>query len=88
MESQPEAHSDGSGLDGWALMHARPLPDGPLARQQRRVRRGRHEAAAIRDLIRTHLTLPGFPQMLLQSGAARTTWATARPSPADLIEPR
>ena len=46
------------------------------------------EAAAIRDLIRTRLTLPGLPQMLLQFGAARTTRATARRSPADLIEPR
>jgi hypothetical protein len=46
------------------------------------------EAAAIRDLIRTRLTLPGFPQMLLQLGAARTTRVTARRPPADLIEPR
>jgi hypothetical protein len=46
------------------------------------------EAAAIRDLIRTRLALPGFPQMLLQFGAARTTRATARRPPADLIEPR
>jgi len=46
------------------------------------------EAVAIRDLIRTRLTLPGFPQMLLQFGAARTTQATARRPPPDLIEPR
>jgi hypothetical protein len=46
------------------------------------------EAAAIRDLIRTRLALPGFPQMLLQFGPARTTRATARRPPADLTEPR
>jgi len=46
------------------------------------------EAVAIRDLIRTRLGLPGVPQMLLQLGPARTTQATARRSPADLIEPR
>jgi hypothetical protein len=45
------------------------------------------EAAAIRSLIRTRLALPGAPQMLLQLGPARTTQATARRSPADLIEP-
>jgi hypothetical protein len=46
------------------------------------------EAAAIRDLIRTRLALPGFPQMLLQLGLARTTQATARRPPPELIEPR
>jgi len=46
------------------------------------------EAAAIRDLIRTRLHLPGAPQMLLQLGPARTTQATARRTPAELIEPR
>jgi hypothetical protein len=45
------------------------------------------EAVAIRDLIRTRLSLPGYPQMLLQFGAAQTTQATARRPPADLIEP-
>jgi nitroreductase len=45
------------------------------------------EAAAIRSLIRTRLALPGAPQMLLQLGPARTTQATARRSPAELIEP-
>jgi hypothetical protein len=44
------------------------------------------EAAAIRSLIRTRLALPGAPQMLLQLGPARTTQATARRSPAELIE--
>ena len=46
------------------------------------------EAAAIRDLIRTRLGLPGSPQMLLQLGKARTTQATARRPPTELIEPR
>jgi hypothetical protein len=45
------------------------------------------EAAAIRDLIRTRLMLPGAPQMLLQLGRARTTQATARRPPAELMEP-
>jgi hypothetical protein len=46
------------------------------------------EAAVIRDLIRRRLGLPGYPQMLLQLGPARTTQATARCSPGELIEPR
>lgn len=46
------------------------------------------EAVAIRDLIRTRLSLPGSPQMLLQLGPARTTKATARRPPAELGEPR
>lgn len=46
------------------------------------------EAAAIRALIRTRLALPGPPQVLLPLGPARTTQATARRPPADLIEPR
>jgi nitroreductase len=46
------------------------------------------EAVAIRDLIRTRLALPGSPQMLLQFGPARTTQATARRPPAELVEPR
>jgi len=46
------------------------------------------EAAEIRDLIRTRLNLPGAPQMLLQLGPARTTQATARRAPTELIEPR
>src|SRR5258708_32468825 len=45
------------------------------------------EAAAIRDLIRSRLGLPGAPQMLLQLGRAHTTQATAPPPPADLREP-
>jgi nitroreductase len=45
------------------------------------------EAAAIRSLIRARLALPGAPQILLQLGTARTTQATARRPPAELIEP-
>ena len=45
------------------------------------------EAAAIRDLIRARLMLPGAPQMLLQVGRARTSQATARRPPAELMEP-
>jgi nitroreductase len=45
------------------------------------------EAAAIRTLIQDRLALPGHPQMLLQLGAAHTARATARRSPADLLEP-
>jgi hypothetical protein len=45
------------------------------------------EADVIRALIRERLALPGAPQMLLQLGLARTTHATARRPPADLIEP-
>jgi hypothetical protein len=45
------------------------------------------DAAAIRDLIRDRLALPGAPQMLLQLGLADTSHATARRPPDDLIEP-
>jgi nitroreductase len=45
------------------------------------------EAAAIRDLIRTRLGLPGVPQVLLQFGRARTTQATARRPPTELTVP-
>ena len=45
------------------------------------------EAEVSRDLIRERLALPGDPQMLLQLGLAHTAHATARRSPADLIEP-
>jgi hypothetical protein len=45
------------------------------------------EADVIRALIKDRLALPGIPQMLLQLGRAHTTHATARRSPADLIEP-
>jgi nitroreductase len=45
------------------------------------------EAAAIRSEIRARLTLPGSPQMLLQLGVARTTRATARRPPTELMEP-
>ena len=45
------------------------------------------EADAIRALIRERLNLPGAPQMLLQLGPARTTQATARRPPAELMEP-
>jgi hypothetical protein len=45
------------------------------------------EAAAIRALIRDRLELPGAPQVLLQLGLARSTHATARRPPAELLEP-
>jgi hypothetical protein len=45
------------------------------------------EAAVIRSEIRHRLKLPGAPQMLLQFGLARTTQATARRPPAELMEP-
>jgi hypothetical protein len=45
------------------------------------------EAAAIRALISARLSLPGAPQMLLQFGRARTTLATARREPTELMEP-
>ncbi len=44
------------------------------------------EAAAIRTLIASRLALPGYPQVLLQLGVARTTAATARRSAAEVIE--
>jgi hypothetical protein len=40
-----------------------------------------------RALIRSQLALPGWPQMLLQFGLARTTHPTARRPPAELIDP-
>ena len=45
------------------------------------------ETPAIRTLIKTRLALPGYPQMLLQFGTARTTRATARRPARDLLEP-
>jgi nitroreductase len=45
------------------------------------------EADVIRALIRERLALPGAPQMLLQLGLARTTHATARRPPSNLLEP-
>jgi len=41
----------------------------------------------VRALIRNRLTLPGWPQMLLQFGLARSTHPTARRPPADVIDP-
>jgi hypothetical protein len=41
----------------------------------------------VRAAIRNQLTLPGWPQMLLQLGLARTTASTARRPPAELIDP-
>jgi len=41
----------------------------------------------VRALIRSQLTLPGWPQMLLQLGLARTTHPTARRPPEELIDP-
>jgi hypothetical protein len=45
------------------------------------------EAAATRKLIRTSLALPGWPQVLLQLGVARTSRATARRPAEELLEP-
>jgi hypothetical protein len=45
------------------------------------------EDAAARDLIRSQLTLPGHPQMLLQLGPATTTSPTARRPPAEPDSP-
>jgi hypothetical protein len=41
----------------------------------------------VRALIRDELTLPGWPQMLLQLGVARAAHSTARRPPAELIDP-
>jgi Nitroreductase family len=40
-----------------------------------------------RQLVSERLALPGAPQMILQFGRARTTQATARRPPADLVHP-
>ena len=45
------------------------------------------EAAAIRELIKDRLALPGAPQLILQFGRAQTTSVTARRPPAELLEP-
>ena len=45
------------------------------------------ECAVIRSEIQARLALPGAPQMLLQLGLARTTQATARRPPVELMEP-
>ncbi len=45
------------------------------------------EAAATRELIRTGLALPAWPQVLLQLGVARTSQATARRPAEELLEP-
>jgi len=42
------------------------------------------QAPATRSLIQYSLALPGWPQMLLQLGVARTTHPTARRPTADL----
>jgi len=44
------------------------------------------QAAAARTLIRSRLTLPGSPQLLLRFGVARTAHVTARRPTADLTE--
>ena len=43
------------------------------------------EHELIRALIQDRLALPGAPQMLLQLGVARTTHATGRRPPEDVI---
>ena len=45
------------------------------------------EGAATRNLIKTSLSLPGSPQVLLQLGVVRTSRATARRPAAELLEP-
>lgn len=45
------------------------------------------EDAAARELIRSQLTLPGYPHMLLQLGPATTTSPTARRPPAEPDSP-
>ena len=45
------------------------------------------EAAATRKLIKTSLALPGWPQVLLQLGVARTSQPTARRPAAELLDP-
>jgi hypothetical protein len=45
------------------------------------------EDAATRELIRSQLTLPGYPHMLLQLGPAATTSPTARRPPAEPDSP-
>jgi hypothetical protein len=44
------------------------------------------EDAQTRDQIRERLTLPGFPQVILQLGRARSTRVTPRRPPSDLID--
>jgi hypothetical protein len=41
----------------------------------------------VRAQMRSQLNLPGWPQMLVQFGLARTTHPTARRPPAELIDP-
>jgi nitroreductase len=41
----------------------------------------------VRALIRNQLALPGWPQMMLQLGVARTTLSTGRRPAAELIDP-
>jgi hypothetical protein len=43
------------------------------------------ESAAVRDLVRTRLRLPGAPQLLLEFGRAHTASATARRPVEDLL---
>jgi hypothetical protein len=45
------------------------------------------ETSVTRALIGSRLALPGWPQMLLQFGVARTTHPTGRRPAAELIEP-
>jgi hypothetical protein len=45
------------------------------------------QAPATRSLIQYSLALPGWPQMLIQLGLARTTHPTARRPAADLTQP-
>ena len=45
------------------------------------------EAAAIRQQIKTSLAMPGWPQIILQLGVARSSHATARRSAGELTDP-
>ena len=45
------------------------------------------ESVPVRSIIRRRLGLAGNPQVILQLGVARSTAATARRSPANLIDP-
>ena len=45
------------------------------------------EAAAIRQQIKTSLAMPGWPQIILQLGVARSSQATARRSAGELTDP-
>ena len=64
------------------------LPEPARLRLLARVRPGRAVVEdATRNLIKTSLSLPGSPQVLLRLGLARTTQATARRPASELLDP-